>query len=180
MVERYKPKGGPISRCKKGDKRPEGAGRKPGQSNKTTKLLKDAISGAAEKLGMLEPIYRTKEVIRNNRIVKISTGEIVGWKPTGNGGTEGYMIWLGCNHPKVFGSLMGRTIPLQINADVNNNNRTVSERFSNTDIARMTLDEKMAAMREMIGLTKVIPAPDPNRDRDDAIEGEFSEVARDG
>ncbi len=178
MVERYKSGTArklPRTAFKKGMTRPEGSGRKPGQKNRTTTLLKDAITGAAEELGMLEPIYRVREVkLRNGKIKRERTDEIIAWKPTGKGGTQGYMVWLGCHYPKVFGSLMSRTIPLQIDAKVDQTNQSVSQRFSNVDISKMTLTEKMAAMREMIGLTKPLPAPGPSANITDA---EFSEIA---
>jgi hypothetical protein len=175
-MERYtaKKRVAPKTAFKPGMKRAEGAGRKPGQRNKTTVLIKDAISGAAEELGMLEPIFRTKEVIRGTKKLQVSTGEIIGWKPTGKGGTQGYMVWLGCTYPKAFASLIGRMIPLQIDAKVDTTNRTVSQRFSQTDLGKMSLTEKMAAMREMIGLTKPLAPPDPNRDA--ITDAEFSEV----
>ena len=180
-MERYTakkiPEKGNNKGFKKGMKRPEGAGRKPGQKNRNTALLKDAITGAAEQLGMLEPIYRIKEIRERNKIKRVRTDEIIGWKPTGKGGTQGYMIWLGCNHPKVFGSLMSRTLPLQIDAKIDNTNKSVSERFSDTDLNKMTLTEKLAVMREMIGMTKpLLPMLTSDQDASKTIEGEFTEV----
>lgn len=178
MIQRYRPGSRPVppTAFKKGQPRPENAGRKKGQLNKTTKLIKDAISGAGEQLGFLEPIYRYREEKRGNARVRVRTDEVIGWKPTGKGGTEGYLVWLGCNHPKAFASLMGRTLPLQIDANVNNNT-TVTERFGDVQLSRMSLQEKMAAMREMIGLTKSIAPAGPQKLP--VVEGEFTEVAGD-
>jgi hypothetical protein len=190
MVERYKPAPQPISQkgFKKGVKRPIGAGRALGTTNKIPKLIKEAICGAAEELGMLEPIYRyiNKQVPVGNgkrkQLMRVRTDEIIGWAPTGKGGTQGYMVWLGCNYPKAFASLMGRTLPLQINANVNNKNVSVPERFSSVNLERMSLTEKMATMREMIGMTAALPAPGPveqglpTPDPGPIVEGEFEEI----
>lgn len=41
-------------RFRKGDPRPQGAGRKPGSINKTTRTVKQAIEGAFENVGGVE------------------------------------------------------------------------------------------------------------------------------
>lgn len=71
----------------KGDPRPEGAGRKPGQQNKTTKLLKEAIIEAAEAEGR-----------------------------DGNGkqGLVGFLRTLSRREPAVFGRLMEKLLPYQL------------------------------------------------------------------
>lgn len=160
-----KPKDPTRTLYKKGQKPPPGAGRKKGTPNRTSGLIKDAISGACEKLGMLAPIYyrRTDGTLSTR---------IIGWKPTGEGGAQGYMIWLGCNYPSAFAALIGRTIPLQLNANANIN-ATVTEKYADADIAKMTLEEKLAAFRDAIGMTKALPVESTNTPR--MIEGEVVE-----
>lgn len=186
MVERFQASQAvalPKGRFQKGMKRLPGAGRSKGSINRNNRLIKDAITGAGEKLGMLEPIYRYRdETIRTKRrgkkdlikVVRIKTDEVIGWKPTGAGGTEGYLIWLGCNHPQAYAQLMARVLPLQINAKVERT-ETVISKFESIDPSRMTLEERMAAMREMIGLTEV--RPEPVKQLTGPIEdGEFTEI----
>jgi hypothetical protein len=180
-VPRYKsdpakPKKLPSNLFQKGQPRAEGAGRKKGQQNATTKLLKTAISGSAEKLGMLEPIYRTRKVKnRYGRMVTENTDEVIGWQPSGKGGTEGFLVWLGCHYPRSYAVLLGRLLPLQVNAKVDGN-VTVTERFEGTDIKSLTLGEKMAMMKEIIGLTKPLALPNPNDD-DGVVDGEYEELS---
>jgi hypothetical protein len=175
MAERYVPEPGKISRFKPGT-RPENSGRKKGKPNKTTKLVKDAISGACEKLGMLKPIwaYKNDYEKQGNRTVKIKVKDrIIGWEPTGEGGAEGYMIWLGCNHPQAFATLVGRMIPLQVNAS-GTMDMTITQKFSDVQIEKMTLAEKLAAMRDMISMTKALPDDSATNSR--MIEGKAERV----
>lgn len=178
MVERYKTaalvksnlpekrKGG----FQPGAPRPDGAGRTKGKPNKTTTFIKDAISGACEKLGELEPIWKYTGKGQYRRKDKI-----IGWKPTGKGGSMGYMIWLGCNYPTAFASLVGKMIPLQVNAS-GSVDLTIPQRFSDVQIEAMPLAEKMAVMREMIGLTKPLAAPEVAQTQPRMIEGESTRV----
>jgi hypothetical protein len=190
MVDRYTSKGvlrkpNPAA-FTKGMQRLPGAGRAKGVVNKRTRLIKDAITGAGEKLGMLEPIYRYREERKRisgsgantkYKTTRVKTDEVIGWKPTGKGGTEGYLIWLGCNHPQAYATLIARVLPLQINAKVTTP-ETITTKFDKVDIKAMTLAEKMAAMSEMLSMTQPIPdtpalpAPDDNN----VVDGEFTEV----
>jgi hypothetical protein len=72
---------------KKGAPRPEGAGRKPGQKNKVTMLLKEAIMLAAEYEG-------------SDR--------------QGKGGLVGFLRVLSRREPAVFGRLMEKLLPYQL------------------------------------------------------------------
>lgn len=74
-------------RFKKGDPRPEGAGREKGVKNKTTLLLKEAIIMAAECEGL-----DTK----------------------GKDGLVGYLRRLSRREPAVFGRLMEKLLPYQL------------------------------------------------------------------
>lgn len=172
------PKPGGSNKFKKGQPRPDGAGRKVGKPNYTTKLLKDAIAGSAEALGMMEPIYRyvdVKKKIGGGRTIisRQRTEEIIGWKP-GKGGTQGYLMWLGMHYPRTYSVLLGRLLPIQINAKVGGS-LTVTEAFKGRDIKSMSLADKMAAMKEIIGLTRPLALPDDSQGS--VIDGEFSEVA---
>lgn len=172
-VARYKP-AEPLRPFQKGKPKPPNTGRKLGTPNKTTKLIKDALTGSAEQLGMMEPIYRMREITRSGRKVKVATEEIIGWKATGKGGMTGYLVWLGQHYPRSYSVLLGRLLPIQVNAKMDIA-PTVAEKFSKIDVKSMTLAEKMATMKEMIGLTQALPAPR----QEDFVEGEFSEVSED-
>jgi len=74
-------------RFKKGEPRPEGAGRKPGQKNKTTTLLKEAIILAAEAEGR---------------------------DGAGKEGLVGFLRSLSRREPAVFGRLMEKLLPYQL------------------------------------------------------------------
>lgn len=171
MVERYRIRKAPSTAFKKGMRTP-GAGRVAGVPNKRTKFLKDAISGAAEQLGMLKPVYRKTF---NGR----PTDVVIGWEPSGKGGTQGYLVWLGCHYPQAYTQLLSRILPLQINAQVKSE-MTVTGKFADMDFSKLTLPEKNAALREMISLTKPLPekpkelaAPNPDQQ---VTDGEFEEV----
>lgn len=68
-----------------------GAGRPKGSPNRTSTLLRDAILMAAEAAGEDEQ---------------------------GKGGLMGYCAFLAKNEPRAFASLLGRVLPMQINANV--------------------------------------------------------------
>ena len=71
----------------KGQGKTPGSGRKKGTPNKTTQLFKDAIALAAENVGnQLQP----------------------------GRGIVGYLEHQAINEPKSFMSLIGRTIPMQV------------------------------------------------------------------
>lgn len=80
-------KAAPAHRFKKGDPRPEGAGRKKGQQNKMTKLLKEAIIEAAEYEG------------QDGR---------------GKDGLVGFLRTLSRREPAVFGRLLEKLLPYQL------------------------------------------------------------------
>lgn len=179
LSEQQPPKFGGPNRFKKGDPRPAGAGRQKGRVNYTTKLLKDAIAGSAEALGMMEPIYRYVTVTRRGKSVRERTDEIIGWRPTGEGGTQGYLMWLGIHYPRTYSVLLGRLLPIQINAK-HNGNLTVTEVFKGRDIKSMSLADKMAAMKEVISLTRPLALPNASQGSvidGEVIEGEFTEAA---
>lgn len=159
-----------------------GPGRPKASPNRYTALLKDDILNALNRAGSLKPIWEYKEgktVKRGKKWITLPDVKvrIIAWEPTGEegGGSEGYLIWLACNHPTAFAALLGRTLPLQINANAMIN-ETVTSRFSDVDIGKMTLAEKQAAMREMLGLTRALPPPDPDANPR-MIEGKATRVS---
>jgi hypothetical protein len=81
---------------------PGNAGRRPGTQNKFTRALKDAI---------------------------LEAGELAGGEGDDNnpGGMVGYLKTLAEDNPAVFGSLLGRVLPLQIAGDKDNPLRTITE-----------------------------------------------------
>lgn len=197
MVERYKPKKWtPVRKFVKGEPRPANSGRTKGIPNKRTALIKDSALGAGAKLGLPEPIYRYHNEVHKvevkegrktktvNRKVRVRSDEVIGWKHTGKGGLEGYLIWLGLNHPASYATLLGRILPMQVNikADVT---ETVVTKFANVDFSTMTLDQKMATMGDILNLTKprqkALPAPQAqNQTRNQSQsyeEAEYEEVA---
>lgn len=97
-------------RFKKGDPRPAGAGRRPGQANRTTTVLKLAILNSAADVGF------PKQKGRH-------------WKP-GPGGLEGYLRWLAMYEPKSFSMLLGRVLPLQITGEGGGPVRVIDETMS--------------------------------------------------
>jgi hypothetical protein len=125
-----------------------------GSVNKIPAGYKEALAGSTEDLGELEPIYRT------NAKGKPDKETIIGWRPTGKGGARGYFVWLGVHYPASYAALIGRTIPLQVNASATLD-ATVTGRFTEEQVSRMTLPEKMAALREAIALTKAMPVTYP-------------------
>lgn len=74
-------------RFKKGEPRPEKAGRAKGTPNKVTVLLKEAILTAAEKSG---------------------------FDGQGREGAIGYLTWLSRVEPAVFGRLLEKLLPYQL------------------------------------------------------------------
>lgn len=71
----------------KGGTRPEGSGRKKGQQNRHTTILKEVIFKGMEMVGS------------NNR---------------GKDGAEGYMAHLAWKHPDIFGRLLEKVLPFSL------------------------------------------------------------------
>jgi hypothetical protein len=95
----------------KGQPRPANAGRKAGVPNRTTQILKDAILMAAE---------------------------LTGYDKKGKDELVGYLRFVAENYPQSFCALLGRVLPLQINA---RNESSVRGQYK-------TVEETRAALRE--------------------------------
>lgn len=97
-------------RFKKGDPRPAGAGRRPGQLNRFTTVLKVAILNAGERAGF--PKIKGKKI------------------QPGPGGLESYLVWLALYEPKSYATLLGRVLPMQITGDGGGPVRVIDEAMS--------------------------------------------------
>lgn len=80
-------------------------GRAPGQPNKTTRILKDAILLAACEVGDVSMYVDTK---------KVTT-------PEQRGQLVGFLKWVAVNEPKAFCAMLGRLIPLQLTGSLDLN-----------------------------------------------------------
>lgn len=166
-MERYKPNTKPDKRPKqpdksgrsqnrtlararqKGDPKIAGSGRKKGTPNKVPALLREAVVMAARLEG-------------SNRKGK---GELVG-----------FLRMASRTHKGNFLTLLGRVLPLQVNASIQGE-LTITEKFKGQDIKSMSLEEKIAAMRDMLNMTKPLQPALPAPDDDSVTEGEFIEVS---
>lgn len=102
---------------KKGQKRPEGAGRRPGVSNTTTQLLKDAILLAAEQSGEGHPRRTPRRTGEDDGLTETEYMVVQAWDWDGTDGLVGYLRWASQNYPKQYLTLLGRVLPLQLKYD---------------------------------------------------------------
>lgn len=86
----------------KGMAKPEGSGRKKGQQNHITTLLKEEIIAAAAEIG--DKDFGGRERLR------------------------GYLKYLARNHPKSYSNLLARVLPYQVNASVDHEHRVYRNR----------------------------------------------------
>jgi hypothetical protein len=106
-------------RFKKGDPRPLGAGRRPGQQNRTTIAMKDAIIQAMEIAGQKKFNSKTKT-----------------YNEPGDGGLLGYMLHLALNNEQVFAPLAAKVLPMHVFAAVQNNRYKTEEEIRELCAAR--------------------------------------------
>jgi hypothetical protein len=102
----------PTNGFKKGHKKIEGSGRQPGQPNRLTQDMKEALLAAATRVGFIhEDDILDKDGKPTGRTKKRWNGE---------GGLEGYLEWAAVYRSSHIISLLGRVMPLQVNvkADV--------------------------------------------------------------
>jgi hypothetical protein len=95
---------------KKGVKRLPGAGRRKGVPNKITMAMKDAIIAAAETCG--EKKYSKARKAFTN---------------CGPGGLYGYMVHLAKHREELFAPLLGKVLPMHVNAAVVNRSYRTEE-----------------------------------------------------
>jgi hypothetical protein len=98
----------PQNQFLKGQPRPEGSGRKPGQKvGLVMAKLKvaEAANIAAENLGL---VRRVETVGADGK----TTTEL---QYDGTGGMVGYLMWLGLYHPATFGAILRGTMPMEVN-----------------------------------------------------------------
>ena len=88
----------------------EGSGRKKGTPNKTTKLMKESITLAAERAGlaMVEKRYGESKEETDKRFIEEAKKD----------GMTAYLQLMAEVQPTAFMSLMGKVLPLQVKADI--------------------------------------------------------------
>lgn len=85
---------------------PRRGGRLPGQPNKMTRLLKDAIILAGAEVGDVEMYLRS--------LLDPTDEAYVESTPEERGQLVGYLKWLAINEPKSYTGLLGRLVPQQV------------------------------------------------------------------
>lgn len=154
MVARYKSqstKQKPRGRPFPKGEKPPGSGRKVGTVNRVPALLKDAI---------------------------MTTMELEGIDQRGKDGVVGFLRGAARREPAAFLTLVGKVLPLQINAKLQGE-MTVTGKFGSTNIKSMTLEEKQAALAEILGLTRpLLPKPQDGQPDQEITDGEFTEVSK--
>ncbi len=136
---------GPGNPFKKGDPRPAGAGRQPGQPNYVTKNLRDLILQAAEEVGFVKRIEKFD-----------AEGKSIGFEPvsTGDEGMKGYLKWAAVHQPARFLAMLTRILPMQINAKTERPGLQADVRYRSFDEVRAELkaagytDEKIETLVE--------------------------------
>ena len=97
----------PTNGFKKGHKKIEGSGRQPGQPNRLTQDMKEALLAAATRVGFIhEDDILDKDGKPTGRTKKRWNGE---------GGLEGYLVWAAVHRSTHFITQLGRVMPLQVN-----------------------------------------------------------------
>lgn len=131
------PNPSPLTRFQKGQPRPPGAGRKPGQVGLRAQIINEAAVEAAERLGFIREV----ETVGADGKPKVQL------QYEGEDGMVGYMMWLGLHHPASFAAILGRIPPREFNAKI----QTTFQ-----DIPYRTAEEVEAEMKQ-VGLSdKVI------------------------
>lgn len=113
--------------------------RKKGQINKITRDIKNGVLTAAENLGR---------------------------DGNGAGGFIGYLEFVGWRHPKAFCHLLGKCLPLQVNAGGDGTVRpgitlNVVSVESGNYLSSEDIERLRGATNEPIGPLKLVPAPEP-------------------
>jgi hypothetical protein len=128
---------------KKGEHR---IGRAKGTPNKTTTLLKDAIIEASVRLG------------RDGK---------------GKDGTVGYLMWLGRNEPAVYGRMLEKILPMQLEV------KDTTKKTYTAEEAKAELEERGLPVPQSLA-DLVIQVHEQRDDRDEPQDdSEFNELAPD-
>lgn len=109
----------PTNGFKKGHKKIEGSGRKPGQQNRVSDDLKQALLNAATRVGFIhEEDILGEDGKPTGQTRKTCNGE---------GGLEGYLMWAAVYRASHFIPLLGRVMPLQANVRTEQHTKVVYE-----------------------------------------------------
>lgn len=155
---------------------PRFGGRPRGQANRNTRLLKDAIllAGAvtADRFVMREIIELSKIEALDKDGERIA-GELEGCVEE-HGALVGYLSWLAEHHPAVYGSLLGRVLPLQVKI----NSHKDIEYKSLEEIQREIADLKLPMDRLMPLLLEKYVSREPDTQIKQASDAVDTEVDR--
>ena len=79
--------------------------------------------------------------IRENR--RTVDGVVVITREKGEGGTQGFLEWLGLYHPVAFAAMLGKVLPIQVNMKRSSSNQhTVEIKYPSLEEARKALRDR--------------------------------------
>ena len=162
----------PTPLFKKGH--PRLAGRPRGGINRNSKLLKDALLLAGAVTG---DRFAEREIIASSKAEALDhdgqriAGELEECVEE-HGALVGYLSWLAEHHPSVYGSLLGRVLPMQVKVDSHKDMvyKTVEEIQQEIADLKLPMDRLAPLL-----LGKYVP-----RERDTQIEDASDAVLDDG
>lgn len=145
----------PTNGFKKGHKKIEGSGRKPGQQNRVSDDLKQALLNAAMRVGFIHE----EDILGEDGKPTGQTRKTY----NGEGGLEGHLMWAAVNQSAHFLSLLGRVMPLQANVKTEVPKKvvytTVEEARAALIARRIDPDVLEKAMMPPWPLPKPLPRP---------------------
>ena len=90
-------------------------------------MLKEALLNASLAIGFPQEVKVLDDDGKPTGEIKmISTGE---------GGTTGYLEWLGLNHPRTFAAMLSRVMPMQLNLKTNTSLKVTYKTVEETRLA---------------------------------------------